>query len=112
MENIPVHLLNAFVVFNESKSIGEAAVRLQITQPALSKQLKQLEERLPNAVFTFSGRKKVLTSLVENFINASEKELATYRNWYGRLGRFIQIQARPRLKFQQGEGFWIECHPK
>lgn len=62
MQNIPIHLLNAFVVFNDSKNIIEAAARLQITQPALSKQLKQLEVMLPSPVFTLSGRKKTLTA--------------------------------------------------
>jgi DNA-binding transcriptional LysR family regulator len=61
METIPIHLLNAFVAFNESKNIVEAAMKLQITQPALSKQLKALEARLPTRVFTVSGRKKSLT---------------------------------------------------
>ena len=61
MQNIPVHLLNAFVEFNDSKNITEASVKLRITQSALTKQLKQLEEFLPNRVFTFSGRKKTLT---------------------------------------------------
>lgn len=61
MDKVPIHLLNAFVVFNESKNINEAAAQLQITQPALSKQLKQLEDTLPSPVFTLSGRKKTLT---------------------------------------------------
>jgi DNA-binding transcriptional LysR family regulator len=75
MEQIPIHLLNAFVVFNQSSSITEAARRLQITQPALSKQLKQLESFLPQAVFTTSGRKKVLTSYGEDLHRRLQEKL-------------------------------------
>lgn len=54
-------LLNSFIVFNESKNIVEAANRLGITQPALSKQLREFESGLKVPVFTTQGRKKVLT---------------------------------------------------
>ena len=54
-------LLNSFVVFNESKNIVEAAKQLGITQPALSKQLKEFERGLKIPAFTAQGRKKVLT---------------------------------------------------
>jgi DNA-binding transcriptional LysR family regulator len=62
MQNIPIHLLQAFMAFNDSPNILEAASRLGITQPALSKQLKNLEELLPHPVFSFRGRKKILTA--------------------------------------------------
>jgi LysR family cyn operon transcriptional activator len=61
VENIPIHLLHAFVRFAEAKNINEAAKTLGITQPALSKQLQLLEAALPGKVFMLSGRKKVLT---------------------------------------------------
>ncbi|MGZ3802506.1 MAG: LysR family transcriptional regulator, partial [Bdellovibrio sp.] len=62
MSTIPITLLNSFVVFNESKNIVEAAQKLGITQPALSKQLKQLEQSLSEPIFFLRGRKKMLTS--------------------------------------------------
>lgn len=58
---LPVGLLNAFVVFSDSRNITEAAGQLKMSQPALSKQLRQLEEMLPAPIFAFSGRKKILT---------------------------------------------------
>jgi DNA-binding transcriptional LysR family regulator len=61
MNTLPIHLLNAFVVFNESPNITAAASELGITQPALSKQLKSLEEKSAHPLFTLMGRKKVLT---------------------------------------------------
>lgn len=61
MRTIPVHLMNALVVFGDSKSVADAADKLGITQPALSKQLKALEELTEQTLFAFSGRNKVLT---------------------------------------------------
>lgn len=61
MQKIPVHLLEAFVVFGESKNIIEAARRLNLSQPGMSKQLIQLEGMLPGKIFTLTGRKKMLT---------------------------------------------------
>lgn len=61
MEHIPIQLLNSFVTFNEAKNISDAANRLGISQPGLSKQLRQLEQRLPERIFTLRGRKKSLT---------------------------------------------------
>lgn len=61
MEKVPVHLLNAFVTFNESQNIVKASESLGITQPALSKQLKALESKFPFPLFSVQGRKKILT---------------------------------------------------
>ncbi len=61
MKKIPIHLLQAFVTFSDSKNIMEAARTLGLSQPGLSKQLKQLEEFLPGKIFTLKGRKKELT---------------------------------------------------
>lgn len=61
MNSIPINLLNAFVIFNESRNIDEAAIKLGITQPGLSKQLNLLEDLLQTRIFLMSGRKKILT---------------------------------------------------
>lgn len=58
---VPVHLLEALLIFSRASSMVEAAKFLGITQSAFSKQLALLEEMLPQKVFSFSGRKKILT---------------------------------------------------
>lgn len=60
--NIPIYLLHSFSVFADSENLVDAAKKLQITQPALSKQLKLLESHLAYPAFTYSGRNKVLTA--------------------------------------------------
>ncbi len=61
MQNIPVQLLYSFVAFAESDSIAEAAAKVGVTQPALSKQLKALQQLVPQALFAASGKRKILT---------------------------------------------------
>lgn len=66
MSKIPIHLMEAFISFCQTPNIQEAAGRLGLSQPALSKQLIALEKMLPQPIFTFRGRKKVLTSFGED----------------------------------------------
>ena len=61
LPNLPLHLLQSFVTFNESKNILEAARKLGLSQPGLSKQLSQLERALPGEGEHLAGRKKTLT---------------------------------------------------
>ena len=58
---IPIYLLESFLLAAEESSFQIAADALGITQSTLSKQMILLEEMLPHKVFTFNGRKKVLT---------------------------------------------------
>lgn len=65
MPKIPVYLIEAFITFCQTPHIQTAASKLGISQPALSKQLAALEKMLPQPIFTFRGRKKVLTAFGE-----------------------------------------------
>lgn len=59
--SIPLHLIESFLAVVKNGTLQEAATELQITQPALSKQMFQLEGLLPFKLFVHVGRKKVLT---------------------------------------------------
>lgn len=65
MERIPVQWWQAFVVFRESADMTEAAARLGLTQPALSKQLKSLQSRLPQPLLRSEGKRRVPTEYGE-----------------------------------------------
>lgn len=75
MRDLPLHLLQAFYVFAQSSSMVEAARRLGITQPALSKQLQSLQEALPERALTQVGKRKVLTPFGENLKRELEPRL-------------------------------------
>jgi DNA-binding transcriptional LysR family regulator len=58
---IPFHLIESFLNVVESESLESAARKLDLTQSALSRQMKQLEGLLPYKIFEMSGRSKKLT---------------------------------------------------
>lgn len=58
--------LQSFVTFAQSSSLEQAALKLGVTQPTLTRQLMSLEEELGVSLFTMNGRRKVLTSMGED----------------------------------------------
>lgn len=60
--------LRTFVVIAEEKHFGEASRRLNLTQPALTKQIRRLEEDLGAPLFERSGRRKQLTAFGAYFL--------------------------------------------
>lgn|GEM_PF-6914714 len=59
--NIPIHLIQALVVFAEEKTVAAAANRLKTTQPTITRQLQNIQSLLPYPLFEQQGRKKNLT---------------------------------------------------
>jgi DNA-binding transcriptional LysR family regulator len=58
---LELRLLKYFLAIANEGTISQAAEVLNITQPTLSRQLKELEEDLEVTLFTRSGRKMILT---------------------------------------------------
>ncbi len=54
-QNIPIELLRSFVVIQESGSFTKAADALNLTQPAISAQIKRLQQLIGGEVFVRSG---------------------------------------------------------
>jgi DNA-binding transcriptional LysR family regulator len=90
MQTVRFTLLNSFVIFNESENITEAAKRLGITQPALSKQLKEFERGIDIPVYTTQGRRKVLTPFGRS-LHVRLKE---------RLGNIHEIITNEQVRYQ------------
>jgi DNA-binding transcriptional LysR family regulator len=55
MQNIPIELLRSFVVIQESGSFTKAAESLNLTQPAISAQIKRLQQLVSGELFVRSG---------------------------------------------------------
>ena len=62
--------LRSFVAVTEEGSVSKAALRLRITQPALSRQIIGLERELRLKLFDRSGRRLVLTREREQLIES------------------------------------------
>jgi len=76
-ESVNLKQLHYFIAVAEELSFRRAALRLFITQPPLSRQIKALEERLGAALFDRSCRQIKLTDAGERFL-AQARELVRH----------------------------------
>jgi LysR family transcriptional regulator, cyn operon transcriptional activator len=68
--------LRAFVAINEHGGFARAAARLNLSQPALSRQIRTLENDLGTSLFDRIGRRVRLTSEGEDLLQRSRRLLA------------------------------------
>jgi len=74
--------INAFLAVAELQSFSLAAERLHITQPAVSKRIRQLEGDMKTSLFDRIGKKSILTPSGQSLLPHAERillELKTYR---------------------------------
>lgn len=78
MEGLPMfRLLKTFRIVYETKNFSKAADYLFISQPAVSNQIKQLEEELDCPLFVRNGRQEILSTkqadiLYEHLLNLTD----------------------------------------
>lgn len=76
MKNLSLRQIRIFSAAARHLSFSRAAEELHLSAPAVSMQIKDLEEELGLALFLRSGRKVALTSAGETFLVYSEKILS------------------------------------
>ena len=74
--NLDVTALRSFVAVADEGKVTAAAARLNLTQSAVSMQLKRLEEALDQALFDRSGRGVALTSEGELLLSYARRMIA------------------------------------
>ncbi|AGB83258.1 transcriptional regulator [Serratia sp. FGI94] len=67
--------INYFIAVAEHRSFTRAASALHVSQPALSQQIKQLEERLGAPLFDRSGREIQLTDAGQVYLRYAQRAL-------------------------------------
>src|SRR5579864_6050779 len=67
--------LHAFVVLASELHFRKASERLFLSQPALSKKIQRLEEKLKGAIFVRSHRRVALTDAGKSFLPKAAKLL-------------------------------------
>lgn len=95
---INAQILYHFVIFTESTSMQEAADRLGITQPALTKQLQQLDRSFSQRVFSFQGKRKVLTEFGESLRQQLKGRLVDLPEMLEQLGQSLSEPAAARVR--------------
>lgn len=78
--NITLKQLKIFEAVAETKSYTRAAEKLNMTQPAVSMQMKQLEEIIGVELFERQGRKIVITKVGNKMREHEKKILKRYSN--------------------------------
>jgi DNA-binding transcriptional LysR family regulator len=74
--NIPIELLRSFVAIQELGSFTKAAATLQLTQPAISAQIKRLQQLVGGEVFSRNGLGIALTEKGEIISKYARRILA------------------------------------
>lgn len=75
--------ITAFLTIAELESFSLAAERLHITQPAVSKRIRQLEQSMKTSLFDRIGKRSILTPNGQAFLPHAERilhEVNTYRS--------------------------------
>jgi len=78
-QNIRLRHLRTFLEVARHKSISRAAETLRVTQPAVSKTIRELEDILATKLFDRSHRAIDLTPLGRRFLNYTETSLLSLR---------------------------------
>lgn len=95
---VDLRLLRTFVTLAEELNFRRAAERLNLTQPALSAQLRQLETRLGLALFDRSTRRVDLTTAGVSLLGPARALLAE-SNRFSDLASQLRNRRRARLIF-------------
>ena len=75
MEDLPIDQLRTFATIAETTSFTQAAEKLYRTQPALSLQIKRLEERVGATLLIRNGRKVTLTEVGQVLLDYAHRIL-------------------------------------
>ena len=92
-----IHLLKYIIKLSEEKSLSLAAKKLSITQPALSQQLRNLEEKLDTELFVRSKKELRLTDAGKVYVNGARAVLNVYEKALADIADLVEEQ-RTRMK--------------
>ena len=97
MSQLNYHHLRYFREVAREGHLGRAAARLNLSQPALSIQIKQLEERLGHALFERIGRGLVLTEVGRIALDHAEQIFGAGEELVARLAQRSQASLPLRV---------------
>jgi len=90
--NIDFELYRIFYVVANNKNITKAAQQLNISQPAISKSIKNLEEQLGGQLFTRTKRGVILTEEGNEFYNYIKQAMEYISNAENKFTELINLE--------------------
>jgi LysR family transcriptional regulator, benzoate and cis,cis-muconate-responsive activator of ben and cat genes len=97
--------LRAFIAVAEESSVTKAAARLHISQPPLSRHIRQLEEELGITLFLRHRQGVKLTDAGQNLLEKAKVLAAAASDFYETAGQTTRNEAN-RLRVGIGWGLW------
>jgi DNA-binding transcriptional LysR family regulator len=88
----------ALLAFEKEGDLVKAAKSLGLSQPALSFQLKKLESALQFPIFSFSGKRKVLTRLGQAYVNELKSSYHSLQLIHERINREARNLQQQRIR--------------
>src|SRR5512134_1120481 len=93
MKNVTLRQLRVFTAVARHSSFGKAAAELHLTPPAISMQIRELEEQVGLPLFDRSGRQVALTVTGEYLLVHAKKMLATLKDAEDAVARFRGLKS-------------------
>lgn len=108
-----LRLLSRFIVVAETGSINKAAARLNLSQPALTKSIQLLEERMDVTLIVRGPRGISLTEVGETMLKHAKLMEAEVRKLDGEISAFKNISmGHVRIGVPPGPGFLTTVMPE
>lgn len=92
MLNVSIRQLRAFVAVTRLGSFARAAEELHVTPPAVTQQIREMEDMLGLPVFDRQGRKVVLTTSGEYFLVYARRLLAVLKEAEDAMARLRRLE--------------------
>ncbi|KEG38304.1 MULTISPECIES: LysR family transcriptional regulator [Streptomyces althioticus group] len=108
--DLDLRRLRSFVAVAERLHFGQAAAALHVTQPALSRQIQQLEHDLGVTLFRRSSREVALTPAGEQFLQDSRELLAAARAAQNRARRIASGEGVLKVGFMLSSDITAPLH--
>ena len=98
---VDTRYLEAFLAVCQEGTLGRAAIRIHKTQPAISYNIRRLEEALGARLFERSGRRLILTAEGRRLRELGEQYAAAFRS-FRQAGRLAAMPESLRIASVSG----------
>ena len=103
LDNFDLNLLVVFDILLEERSVTRAAIRLNVTQPAISSALKRLRESFQDELLVLHGKKMIPTQHALNLAPEISAELVRLKSLLATSTQFDPATSRRRFQINASD---------